>query len=88
MEKCKGKWVLPAISDEILTMVKRIRQQYKVALLVFIASSGVCISTFYKWESQFGMKGIKLTRKPPCSWLTSEEEFNIIACAMENPGEG
>lgn len=88
MRNVKGKWVPPAIRDEILTTVKRISDQYKVAQLVLIASSGVGISTFYKWESQFGMQRIMRTRKPPCTWLTHDEKLDIIAYAMEHPGEG
>jgi putative transposase len=71
-----------------LTTVKRISDQYKVAQLVLIASSGVGISTFYKWERQFGMQRIMRTRKPPCTWLTHDEKLDIIAYAMEHPGEG
>ena len=71
-----------------MTTVKRISDQYKVAQLVLIASSGVGISTFYKWESQFGMQRIMRTRKPPCTWLTHDEKLDIIAYAMEHPGEG
>ncbi len=84
----KGRWVEPAVRDEIVKYVEKISSSTVLSRRKLMGMIGIRRGRYYEWKKRLGMFNRHNGQIPKSHWILPEDQASLIEYCQDRLEEG